>query len=211
MLPPRMAAPVNLGDVVAEKYLIERVLGKGGMGVVYVAKHLQLGERVAIKFLQQKTLENEELVARFLREGRTAARLRSEHIARVRDVGTLPDGAPYLVMEYLDGRDFDAVLAEHGALDPQVAVKYVLQACEALAEAHSMGIIHRDLKPANLILIRKRDGSTAIKIIDFGISKLSASEGEPGMTQAAVMMGSPLYMAPEQMASARDADARSDV
>jgi eukaryotic-like serine/threonine-protein kinase len=206
-----MVPPVNIGDVVAEKYLIERVLGKGGMGVVYVAKHLQLGERVAIKFLQRKTLENAELVARFLREGRTAASLRSEHIARVRDVGTMPDGAPYLVMEYLDGRDFDAVLTEHGALDPQVAVKYVLQACEALAEAHSIGIIHRDLKPANLILIRKRDGTTAIKIIDFGISKLMASEGGPEMTQAAVMMGSPLYMAPEQMASARDADARSDV
>jgi eukaryotic-like serine/threonine-protein kinase len=206
-----MVAPVNIGDVVAEKYLVERVLGKGGMGVVYVAKHLQLGERVAIKFLKPKTLENEELVARFLREGRTAARLRSEYVARVRDVGTMPDGAPYLVMEYLDGRDFDAVLAEHGALDPAVAVKYVLQACEALAEAHSIGIIHRDLKPANLILIRKRDGTTAIKIIDFGISKLISSEGAPGMTQAAVMMGSPLYMAPEQMASARDADARSDV
>ena len=206
-----MVAPVNIGDVVAEKYLIERVLGKGGMGIVYVAKHLQLGERVAIKFLKKKTLESEELVARFLREGRTAARLRSEHTARVRDVGTLPDGAPYLVMEYLDGRDFDAVLAEHGALSPSVAVKYVLQACEALAEAHSMGIIHRDLKPANLILIRRRDGTTAIKIIDFGISKLVASQGGPEMTQASVMMGSPLYMAPEQMASARDADARSDV
>ena len=206
-----MVSPVNIGDIVAEKYLIERVIGKGGMGVVYVAKHLQLGERVAIKFLKRKTLESEELVARFLREGRTAARLRSEHIARVRDVGTMPDGAPYLVMEYLDGRDFDAVLAEHGALSPQVAVKYVLQACEGLAEAHSMGIIHRDLKPANLILIRKRDGATAIKIIDFGISKLVSNEGGPGMTQAAVMMGSPLYMAPEQMASARDADARSDV
>ena len=206
-----MASPVQIGDTVAEKYLIERLLGKGGMGVVYVARHLQLGERVAIKFLTPKTLENEELVARFLREGRTAARLRSEHSARVRDVGTMPDGAPYLVMEYLDGRDFDAVLAEHGALDPAVAVKYVLQACEALAEAHSMGIIHRDLKPANLILIRRRDGTTAIKIIDFGISKLVSTEGGPEMTQASVMMGSPLYMAPEQMASARDADAGSDV
>ena len=206
-----MQAPVNIGDTVAEKYLIERVLGKGGMGIVYVAKHLQLGERVAIKFLKKKTLENDELVARFLREGRTAARLRSEHTARVRDVGTMPDGSPYLVMEYLEGRDFDAVLAEHRSLSPEVAVKYVLQACEALAEAHSMGIVHRDLKPANLILIRKRDGTTAIKIIDFGISKLMASEGGPEMTQASVMMGSPLYMAPEQMASARDADARSDV
>src|SRR3954468_1436820 len=171
-----MDAPVSIGEVIADKYLVERILGKGGMGVVYLAKHLQLGELVAIKFLRAKTLENPELVARFLREGRTAARLRSEHVARVRDVGTMPDGAPYLVMEYLDGRDFDAVLAEHGALEPQVAVKYVLQACEALAEAHSMGIIHRDLKPANLILIRKRDGTTAIKIIDFGISKLISTE-----------------------------------
>ncbi len=133
-------------------------------------------------------------------------------MARVRDVGTLPSGAPYLVMEYLDGRDFDAVLAEHGALDPKVAVKYILQACEALAEAHAMGIVHRDLKPANLILTRKRDGTTAIKIIDFGISKLVASEAPgPAITQASMMMGSPLYMAPEQMTSARDVDARGDV
>ena len=206
-----MDAPVSIGEVVADKYLIERILGKGGMGIVYVAKHLQLGERVAIKFLRAKALENPELVARFLREGRTAARLRSEYVARVRDVGTMPDGAPYLVMEYLDGRDFDAVLAEHGALSPEVAVKYLLQACEALAEAHAMGIVHRDLKPANLILTRKRDGTTAIKIIDFGISKLASSEAVPAMTQPSMMMGSPLYMAPEQMVSARDADARSDV
>ncbi len=206
-----MDAPVSIGEVIADKYLIERILGKGGMGIVYVAKHLQLGERVAIKFLRAKTLENPELVARFLREGRTAARLRSEYVARVRDVGTMPDGAPYLVMEYLEGRDFDAVLAEHGALSPEVAVKYLLQACEALAEAHAMGIVHRDLKPANLILTRKRDGTTAIKIIDFGISKLASSEAVPVMTQPSMMMGSPLYMAPEQMVSARDADARSDV
>ena len=208
----RMDEPVKIGDVIADKYLVERVLGKGGMGIVYLAKHLQLGERVAIKLLRTKTLKNAELVARFLREGRTAARLSSEYVARVRDVGTLPNGAPYLVMEHLDGRDFDAVLAEHGALEPRVAVKYMLQACEALAEAHAMGIVHRDLKPANLILIRKRDGTTAIKIIDFGISKLAASEApEPAMTQASTMMGSPLYMAPEQMTSARDVDARSDV
>jgi serine/threonine protein kinase len=207
-----MDEPVKIGEVIADKYLVERVLGKGGMGIVYLAKHLQLGERVAIKLLKTRTLKNAELVARFLREGRTAARLRSEYVARVRDVGTLPSGAPYLVMEYLDGRDFEAVLAEHGALDTKVAVKYLLQACEALAEAHAMGIVHRDLKPANLILIRKRDGTTAIKIIDFGISKLVSSEAPgPGMTQDSVMMGSPLYMAPEQMTSARDADARSDV
>ena len=208
----RMDEPVKIGEVIADKYLVERVLGKGGMGIVYLAKHLQLGERVAIKLLRTKTLKNAELVERFLREGRTAARLRSEYVARVRDVGTLPSGAPYLVMEYLDGRDFDAVLAEHGALDPRVAVKYMLQACEALAEAHAMGIVHRDLKPANLILTRKRDGTTAIKIIDFGISKLVASEAPgPAITQASMMMGSPLYMAPEQMTSARDVDARSDV
>src|SRR4051812_12857796 len=164
-----MTGSLNVGDVVADKYLVERLLGKGGMAVVYVARHLQRAERVAVKVAPALSLESEALVGRFLREGRTAARLESEYVARVHDVGRLPDGVPFLVMEYLDGRNLEVVIAEDGVLSPVVAVKYVLQACEALAEAHAMGIFHRDLKPTNLILVPKSDGTTAIKIIDFSI------------------------------------------
>ncbi len=209
-----MSSPVNVGDILAGKYQVERVLGVGGMGVVVSARHLTLGERVAIKFLLPQALARNDVVARFLQEGRAAARLRSEHVARVHDVGKLETGAPFLVMEYLDGSDLGAVLREKGPMTVEVAVDYVMQACEALAEAHSAGIIHRDLKPSNLFLIERLDGSPSIKLIDFGISKiqLPGAEGAEGeMTATAVMMGSPLYMAPEQMASARDVDGRSDI
>jgi eukaryotic-like serine/threonine-protein kinase len=211
-----MSAPVSIGETLAGKYTVERVLGVGGMGVVVAAKHIHLGERVAIKFLLPHALVRPDVVERFLREGKAAAKMKSEHIARVRDTGTLDSGAPYLVMEYLDGQDLSALLRAEGTLPMEVAVDYVLQACEALADAHAAGVIHRDLKPGNLFLARRNDGSPVIKVIDFGISKLGATgeapEGGAGeMTQTAMMMGSPFYMAPEQMASARDVDARSDI
>lgn len=213
-----MSAPVQIGETLAGKYTVERVLGVGGMGVVVAARHIHLGERVAIKFLLPQALAQEDVVERFKREGQAAAKMRSEHIARVRDTGTLDSGAPYLVMEYLDGQDLGAALREKGSFPIAVAVDYVLQTCEALADAHAAGVIHRDLKPGNLFLTRKNDGSPVIKVIDFGISKLGVApdagspEGETGeMTKTAMMMGSPYYMAPEQMASARDVDARSDI
>jgi eukaryotic-like serine/threonine-protein kinase len=210
-----MSSPVNVGDILAGKYQVERVLGVGGMGVVVSAKHLTLGERVAIKFLLPAALARNDVVERFFREGRAANRLRGEHIARVHDVGRLETGAPFLIMEYLDGNDLGAILREKGPFSVETSVDYVLQACEALAEAHSAGIIHRDLKPSNLFLITRIDGSPSVKLIDFGISKVSLPGGAEGaegeMTATAVMMGSPLYMAPEQMASARDVDGRADI
>jgi serine/threonine-protein kinase len=209
-----MSAPVNVGDVLAGKYQVERVLGVGGMGVVVAAKHLTLGERVAIKFLLPQALAREDVVTRFRREGQAAARLKSEHITRVIDVGQLESGQPFLVMEYLDGTDLGAIIRAQGPLEIEQAVEYALQACEALADAHSIGIVHRDLKPSNLFVIKRLDGSPSIKLIDFGISKITdpSAEGAAGeMTATAVMMGSPLYMAPEQMASARDVDGRADI
>ncbi|APR86460.1 Serine/threonine-protein kinase pkn3 [Minicystis rosea] len=209
-----MSSPVNVGDVLASKYKVEHVLGVGGMGVVVAAKHLTLGERVAIKFLLPHALERPDVVARFIREGQASARLKSEHITRVHDVGTLATGAPFLVMEYLDGKDLGAILEAQGPLAVERAIDFVLQSCEALAEAHVAGVIHRDLKPSNLFVIKRVDGSPSIKIIDFGISKLQPTSGdgmEGEMTATAVMMGSPLYMAPEQMASARGVDARADI
>lgn len=205
--------PVKPGDILAGKYRVDRVLGAGGMGVVVAATHLALDERVALKFLLPEIARNQEAVARFLREARAAAKIRSEHVARVTDVGTLENGAPYLVMEYLDGQDLSSRLQRGGPLPLADAVDGVLQACEALAEAHAIGIVHRDLKPANLFLVHRADGTPCVKVIDFGISK-AASTGDGGdqaLTRTTGLMGSPLYMSPEQLQSARDVDVRADV
>jgi serine/threonine protein kinase len=202
------------GDVLAGKFRIERVLGIGGMGMVVSAMHIHLDERVAIKFLLPEALANPEAVARFGREARAAVKIRSEHVARVTDVGVLETGAPYMVMELLRGRDLSQLIHDSGAGPVQTAVEYILQACEALAEAHALGIVHRDLKPANLFLTARADGSACVKVLDFGISKVtnvSGSGSDMGMTRTQSIMGSPLYMSPEQMASARDVDPRSDI
>lgn len=205
-------SPVRVGDVLAGKYRVERVLGVGGMGVVVAATHLALDEKVALKFLLPEIAKDPANVARFLREARAAAKIRSEHVARVTDVGTLDGGAPYLVMEYLDGEDLAARVARGGPLPVSQAVDCVLQACEALAEAHVLGIVHRDLKPANLFLTRRADDSPSVKVLDFGISKMTSDVGPgAGLTKTSGMMGSPIYMSPEQLQSAKDVDARTDV
>src|SRR6478735_5774588 len=200
---------VSPGELLAGKYRIERVLGQGGMGVVVAAVHEALDERVALKFLLPEALSNKEAVARFTREARAAVKIRSEYVARVSDVGTLDSGSPYMVMEYLQGSDLSQYLERVGPLPFEEAIEYVLQCCEALAEAHSLGIVHRDLKPANLFRIIRPDGTPAVKLLDFGISKLTAAD--QSMTQTSSMMGSPLYMAPEQMTSAKHVDARADI
>ncbi len=202
---------LKAGHILAGKYRIEKVLGQGGMGVVVAATHLQLGERVALKFLLPEALHNSEAVERFAREARAAVKIKSEHVARVSDVGTLDNGAPYIVMEHLDGGDLSAWLAQRGPLPVEQAVEFVLQACEAIAEAHALGIVHRDLKPANLFVIQRADGVLAVKVLDFGISKASGIGSSGSMTTTSAVMGSPYYMSPEQMRSARDADARSDI
>jgi len=208
-LPPELSP----GAVIAGKYQIDRVLGVGGMGIVVAAHHLQLEERVALKMLLPETLMNSEAVARFAREARAAVKIKSEHVARVSDVGTLPDGGPYLVMEYLEGEDLSHWVANRGALSIEQAVEFVLQAAEAIAEAHSLGIVHRDLKPANLFVVRRADGLLSVKVLDFGISKAALDSTSPnmGMTKTTAVMGSPLYMSPEQMQSARSVDARGDI
>jgi serine/threonine protein kinase len=202
------------GDVLAGKYRVERVLGSGGMGVVVAAHHLQLDERVALKFLLPNALVNPETVTRFVREARAAVKIKNEHVARVTDVGELENGAPYMVMEYLDGSDLSSWLQQHGALPVEQAVDFILQACEALAEAHSLGIVHRDLKPANLFCLQKPDGSFCIKVLDFGISKVLTPDGAPTgseMTRTSAFLGSPLYMSPEQLQHSKGVDTRTDI
>jgi len=197
------------GEIIGEKFRVERVLGQGGMGVVLIALHVELDQRVAIKVLNEKITSDAAAVERFVREARAAAKLRSEHVCRVSDVGRLDDGSPYIVMELLSGSDLAAVVA-NGPLPVPTAIDYVLQACEALAEAHALGIVHRDLKPANLFLTRRLDGSPLVKVLDFGIAKAPAVE-QLALTRTDTMMGSPGYMSPEQLRSARDVDARTDV
>ena len=204
---------VQIGETVAGKYRIDRVIGKGGMGLVVAAHHIQLDERVAIKFLLPSAVGKPELLARFEREGRAAVKIKNEHVARVSDVGVLPNGAPYMVMEFLEGVDLSQRITQVGRMAIPQTVDFVLQACEAVVEAHSLGIVHRDLKPANLFITRRADGLESIKVLDFGISKADGlgSGASGNMTQTQSVLGSPFYMSPEQMQSARSVDMRSDI
>jgi hypothetical protein len=198
---------IPIGVVLAGKYRVERTLGQGGMGVVVKAMHLQLNQPVAMKFLLPEVLGNQQVVQRFLREAQAAVRLKSEHVARVIDVGTLETGAPYMVLEYLDGADLSGY--PRSQLSVGGIIDLMLQACEALAEAHSLGIVHRDIKPANFFLTRGSDGSPLLKVLDFGISKAPTTGSNLTATQS--VMGTPAYMSPEQMRSSRDVDHRSDI
>ncbi len=208
-------AIVKPGEVLAGKYLVERILGVGGMGVVVAATHTQLDQKVAIKFLLPSMITNREVVERFQREARAAAKIRSQHVVRVSDVGALTDGVPYIVMEFLEGRDLGELLDRRGVLPIPLAVDYVLEACEALAEAHAAGIVHRDLKPANLFLARSADDTEMIKVLDFGISKQisqdAALQSSPSLTKTTDVFGSPTYMSPEQLKASRDVDVRADI
>ena len=178
------------------------------MGVVVAATDTQLERRVALKFLLPGALANPEIVARFSREARAAAKIHGEHVVRIIEVGELDTGTPYMVMEYLEGRDLaERIRSER--VSPSDAARFVLQACEALAEAHAAGIVHRDLKPANLFLAQQPDRSVSVKVLDFGISK--APVGSGGITSTQAVMGSPHYMSPEQLVSAKHVDHRSDV
>ena len=194
------------------KYEIIDVLGGGGMGRVLRARHRQLKRLVAIKLLQHD-LKASEAVTRFLREARAAAHIRSVHVAHVMDAGILRNGQPYIVMEYLQGQDLANMVALRGRLQVEQAVGFVLQALEAIAEAHSLQIIHRDIKPGNLFATRALAGETSIKVVDFGLAKTSLALDtlDPGVTERGAVLGTPSYMSPEQFVDAQDADARTDI
>jgi eukaryotic-like serine/threonine-protein kinase len=213
---PTMERDVQVGQLIAGKYRIERILGRGGMGVVMAALHEHLNQRVALKFLTDDAYQQPEAVTRFLREARSAVQIQSEHVARVMDVGTLDSGAPYMVMEYLHGFDLKDVSTRRGPMPVVDAVDFLLQACDAVAEAHSLGIVHRDLKPSNLFLTERPDGTPLVKVLDFGISKAlhggrSGDVSQQQMTASAAIMGSPQYMSPEQIRSSKNVDARADI
>lgn len=197
------------GEVIAGKYSVIRVLGRGGMGVVVEAQHLKLGQRVAIKLLLPSIRSMGEITARFEREARAIARLKGPHVAHVSDVDTLPDGSPFMVMELLDGCELGDELEQKRRIPYRDAVGYILQACAAMAEAHRQGIVHRDLKPSNLFLCHGNGGRT-VKVLDFGISKL-AGDVNASVTTTASAFGTPLYMSPEQVRSVKNVDARADL
>jgi serine/threonine-protein kinase len=201
------------GDLLAGKYRVERVLGQGGMGIVFAANHELLGVRVAVKLLLTDIASSTEAVTRFVNEAKNAARIQSDNVARVMDVGTLDGGRPYMVIEFLEGDDLSKLLEQRGALSVQEAVDYVLQALEGLAQAHSIGIVHRDLKPANLFLVKRQDRTMQVKVLDFGISKATnpLGEGSGAMTSTKALLGSPYYMSPEQLRSSKSVDARADI
>ncbi len=200
---------VEVGQVFLGKYRVDAILGQGGMGVVAQCHHLQLDERVAIKMLKPEVLGDDDAVQRFLREAQAAAKLKSEYVARVVDVGAFENGVPYMVMEFLDGYDLGQMLEGGKLLSTPLVVELALQACEALAEAHALGIVHRDVKPTNLFVVWRTD-KPMVKVLDFGISK-SSTASDLKLTQTQSLLGTPAYMSPEQMRSAREVDARTDL
>ncbi len=204
-------SPLQIGQIIAGKYRIDRQIGRGGMGVVLAATHLQLETLVAIKVMRRDLLEDDRALHRLLVEAKSAAKIRSEHVARVLDVGTLESGSPFIVMEYLEGEDLADMLDRQGALEVEQAVDFMLQCCEALAEVHVAEMVHRDLKPGNLFIARRPDGTPSVKIVDFGISKqIGGPARERAATTSPQVLGSPFYMAPEQM-RAEPIDERSDI
>jgi eukaryotic-like serine/threonine-protein kinase len=206
-----MTVPINPGDVIDDRYVVERLLGEGGMGAVFIAREDRLGRKVAIKVLLSAVAENKEAVIRFEREARSAAALQSDHVTRVLSVGHLAGGAPYIVMELLDGEDLSTTLTRRGALSAQEVIDFMTQVCDALAEAHALGIVHRDLKPANVFLSRRPGGGTRVKVLDFGISKGATGSVSTSLTSTTAIMGTPLYMSPEQLREARNVDGRADI
>jgi len=203
---------VGPGRILGGKYRVEKIIGSGGMGIVVAARHITMNHLVAIKILNlDGESDREESISRFLREARAAARIDSDHVVRVMDVSALEDFTPYMVMELMEGDDFRKILHKRGQLPIAEAVGYVLEACEGLSEAHASGVVHRDLKPSNLFLANKPNGTKVVKVLDFGISKVSPRAGEVALTTTNSLMGSPIYMAPEQMRSTRSVDSRADV
>jgi serine/threonine-protein kinase len=199
------------GAVLDDKYRVEGVIGRGGMAVVVAATHRTVGHRVAIKLLQPDRTIGPSDSARMLLEARAATALKSEHVTRVLDVGELDSGHPYLVLELLEGIDFGRLLEQQGPLSVRDAAEYLVQACEAIAEAHARGIVHRDLKPSNLFLARRADGAPLVKLMDFGVSKILDGRPDEALTATRDGLGTPHYMSPEQLVCARDVDARTDV
>lgn len=210
----RMGVPRPGQSVLGGKYFVDGVIGVGGMGIVLAATHVALGQRVAMKFLLRNANDRDVRAReRFLREARMMVSVNSEHVVRVMDVGALESGVVYMIMEHLSGTDMGTLIARHGELAISQAVDCVLHALDALGAAHAIGVIHRDIKPSNLFLAHRPDGSSLIKVLDFGVSKWTAENDALSLTitNPGTMLGSPLYMSPEQVRNSREVDNRTDI
>jgi hypothetical protein len=211
---PFRSMPLEPGQLIEGKYRIVRLIGEGGMGAVYEGENIRISRRLAIKVLHSAFTENGEVVSRFEREAQAAGRIGNDHILEVLDLGALPGGERYMVMEFLDGQPLSDRLRAKGRLTPHELAPLIRQVLSGLAAAHQAGIVHRDLKPDNIFILREKAGKRDyIKIIDFGISKFQPLSGEGGMrmTRTGAVMGTPYYMSPEQASGSHDADQRSDL
>jgi serine/threonine-protein kinase len=199
------------GELVAQKFRIERLVGRGGMGAVFVAQHEILRQRVALKLILAEYALSPDALPRFLNEARALARIQGEHVAHVIDIGTLERGIPYMVLEYLEGADLNRLLDARGTFGVEEAIDCVLQSLEALARAHAVGVVHRDFKPSNVFLTRRADGTSLIKVLDFGVSKTVGPDGSELITESGVTLGTPPYASPEQLCDSKSVDGRADI
>lgn len=213
-MPVSSIPAVRIGQIVAERYSVQRLLGEGAAGAVFAAEDLQQGRLVALKVLKASALSNRHALERFRREIHATMRIECEHIVRTLGVDYLGDETPFMVMEYLDARDLSRIIAEDGPLPFDKAIGFALQVCLALAHAHRLGIVHRDIKPANLLLVRQPNGREVVKVLDFGISKITSNAlltVPQKLTGKSVRLGSPMYMSPEQRTLGREVDERADI
>jgi len=189
------------GTVVAGRYRVHDPVGEGGMGSVYRVEHVHTGQELALKVLNSKMVEDQVALERFRRESRAPARIQSDHVVQVTDADVAPelDGLPFLVMELLRGESFDQLLADGRIMPPADAVLYLQQVARALDKAHGLGIVHRDIKPENLFLTQREDGTPCVKLLDFGIAKLTEGADIHSKTATGAVFGTPLYMSPEQI------------
>jgi serine/threonine-protein kinase len=200
------------GIVVANRYRLDSVIGRGGMGSVWSATHLGLGHRIAIKLISRELIRSPDALRRFDAEAKAAARLQSRHVVQVYDNGTLDDGTPYIAMELLSGDSLEHRIEQRGRVELAEAVHILAQCCKALGRAHAIGIVHRDIKPDNIFLARTPDEDGDVtKILDFGIAKVAMAEGSQGQTGTGMLLGTPLYMSPEQARGLKGIDGRSDL
>ena len=211
---PQRASPQDprIGMVLQDRYRIVRKLGDGGMGSVYEGEHVLIKRRVAIKVLHSQFAQNPEIVARFQREAEAATSIGHPNIIEVTDMGRFPDGTAYMVLEFLDGRDWSKDIEREGPQPVGKVIHILTQVCDALTAAHAKGIVHRDLKPENIYLIERNGDTCFAKVLDFGISKIADGQAENrSLTQTGTALGTPYYMAPEQCQGKKDIDPRADI
>ena len=210
LLPEGEQSKSLLGQVIAGRYRLTKLLGQGGMGEVYAAEHVHITKRVAVKVLHPEIGSNPEALARFKQEAQSASSIGHDNIVAIDDFGQMDDGRFYLCMEFLSGKSLAEAMQVPGGMDPQTALEIMIQVCNGLAAAHAKGIIHRDMKPENVFLTQRSDGTQVAKILDFGIAKVSGTDNNDNLTKTGTVFGTPHYMSPEQ-ALGQKLDHRADV